>query len=138
MARGSKKHDRSTTPVDVWMVDGEGRQAMPDHLATEEPLEIRLAAGGETKTVAVTMRTPGADEELTLGFLHNEGVVSRREEILRVDPPTTLSGSPRENVALVELADGFIPDLAPLERHFFTTSACGDASKGAKPSSHFA
>ena len=46
-----------------------------DVVATEEPMEIRLAAGGVHRRLAITMRTPGADFELAAGFLHGEGVV---------------------------------------------------------------
>ena len=46
-----------------------------DELATEEPLEIRLEAGGKTVPLAVTMRTPGDDYELVAGYLYSEGVV---------------------------------------------------------------
>ncbi|MCB0088809.1 MAG: hypothetical protein KDE54_12915, partial [Caldilineaceae bacterium] len=53
--------------------DNGQRRRKTDLLATEEPLEIQLSAGAETRTVAITMRTPGNDYELAAGFLHNEG-----------------------------------------------------------------
>ena len=106
-----------------------------DAVAVEEPLEIRLAAGAETRTVAVTMRTPGDDGELAAGFLHGEGVVSGREQIARIhlgERGRGLAARAREtpsNVVEVELAAGPLPDLAHLERHFFATSACGVCGK---------
>jgi FdhD protein len=97
-----------------------------DALATEEPLEIRLRAGGEGRTIALTMRTPGADEELAAGFLFCEGVVREPAAIRGIvagDPEGSDSRS-RGNVVTVELG-GPLPDLAGLERHFFANSACG-------------
>jgi FdhD protein len=77
------------------------------------------------------MRTPGADFELTAGFLYSEGVVSSREDIERisycVDPD--VDGEQRYNIVNVKLKEGLSPDLQPLERHFFTTSACGVCGK---------
>ena len=89
--------------------------AEPDELAVEEPLEIRI--GG--RPIAVTMRTPGHDEELALGFLLSEGI---RPTAAR--PPTDLAA----NTIDVD-ADGF--DAERLARNFYTTSSCGVCGKGA-------
>lgn len=125
------------------MEGGEVRR-VPDQLATEEPLEIRLqpapsedGAPGELRKVAVTMRTPGEtprdDAELAAGFLHGEGVIRRPEQIrgfrhVAQRVPGQVS-SDRENTVVVQLASGEVPELAPLERHFYTTSACGVCGK---------
>jgi FdhD protein len=102
----------------------------PDHLATEEPLEIRIAAGGRPQTVALTMRTPGADFELAVGFLFAEGVIAGGADVRRITYCTDadVDGEQRFNIVNVELA-GAAPDLRSLERHFFTTSACGVCGK---------
>jgi len=119
----------SKTKATVWVVENGQVRSRSDQLATEEPLEIRLVS--PQKTVAVTMRTPGADFELTAGFLYSEGVVSSREDIERisycVDPD--VDGEQRYNIVNVKLKEGLSPDLQPLERHFFTTSACGVCGK---------
>jgi FdhD protein len=119
----------SKTKATVWVVENGKVRSRSDQLATEEPLEIRLVS--PQKTVAVTMRTPGADFELTAGFLYSEGVVNSREDIDRisycVDPD--VDGEQRYNIVNVKLREGLSPDLQPLERHFFTTSACGVCGK---------
>src|SRR5215469_1165705 len=68
---------------------------LPDDLTIEEPLEIRVGR----KTLATTMRTPGQDEELAVGFLVSEAIVGRREEITEVF-------FHRENAVTVNLAGG--------------------------------
>jgi FdhD protein len=119
----------STTGARVYRVESGVSEARPDELATEEPLEIRLIQEGRRRTVAVTMRTPGADPELALGFLFAEGVIRRREEVLRVEPCSE-PGEACANIVEVELAAGVPePELAGLERHFFSTSACGVCGK---------
>ncbi|MBD0344963.1 MAG: formate dehydrogenase accessory sulfurtransferase FdhD [Coleofasciculus sp. Co-bin14] len=119
----------SKTKAQVWVVENGKVRSRLDQLATEEPLEIRLVS--PQKTVAVTMRTPGADFELAAGFLYSEGVVSSREDIERisycVDPD--VDGEQRYNIVNVKLREGLSVDLQPLERHFFTTSACGVCGK---------
>lgn len=116
------------TPTRLVRYDGGAVAETEDRLATEEPLEIRLKMGDTLRSVAVTLRTPGADLELAAGFLFAEGIVERREEILRLDHSRDGSEG-AANVVEVELAEGLAPDLAPLERHFFATSACGVCGK---------
>src|SRR6266542_4276196 len=110
--------------------DGEAR-GRGDYLATEEPLEIRLVGGGRTERLAVTMRTPGNDFELAAGFLHGEGIVTAREQVRRISYCTDpeLDAAQQYNVVNVELASGALPDLRGLERHFYTSSACGVCGK---------
>ncbi|WP_276956103.1 formate dehydrogenase accessory sulfurtransferase FdhD [Allomeiothermus silvanus] len=100
-----------------------------DELAVEEPLELRLVAGNERKTVAVTLRTPGNDFELAAGFLFGEGVIQRRSEIKRIAYCVEEGQEQRYNIVSVELRSQALPRLPTLERHFFTTSACGLCGK---------
>jgi FdhD protein len=119
----------STTPYEVLIVqEGEG-QAVPDQLATEEPLEIRLATDSGARPVAVTMRTPGNDEELALGFLHGEGILASRSDVVAIDRPRDRVGLPEPNILRLRLREGLEPDLKSLDRHFFTSSACGVCGK---------
>src|SRR5438270_14021056 len=99
--------------VEVVRLPGGGPER--DRVAVEEPLEIRI--GGAP--VAVTMRTPGHDEELALGFCLSEGL---RPESARV--PDDLAANTIDVVA-----DGFDP--ARLQRSFYTSSSCGVCGKGA-------
>jgi FdhD protein len=119
-----------TTRARVQVVDDAARMVRRDDLATEEPLEIRVARHGERigNAVALTMRTPGADFELAAGFLYGEGLIERPADLARIgycaDPD--LDGEQRYNVVTATLAAGrAAPDLAGLERHFFASSACG-------------
>ena len=94
----------------------------PDTLAVEEPMEIRV--DGEPLTV--TMRTPGDDFDLTLGFLHGEGIVAAAADVSRLMHclDADADGSPTYNVVDVTLRDGIaVQDTA--RRAFLTTSACG-------------
>lgn len=95
---------------------------------SEEPLELRLGAAGNTQTLAITMRTPGNDFELAAGFAHNEGLIRSREAIANltycVDP--TVDDEQRYNIVTLEVRGlQRLPDLARFERHFITSSACG-------------
>jgi FdhD protein len=107
--------------------DGERIVAKFDRLATEEPLEIRLRAGGESRTIAITMRTPGNDFELAAGFLYNEGVLADYESLLGISfcVDTSVDMEQRYNIVNVDLAAKTLPPIETLERHFLTTSACG-------------
>jgi len=114
--------------TEVIALDGPRRSPKHDDVAGEEPLELRVTAAGETRTLATTMRTPGNDFELAAGFLYGEAIVRRREEIANLtyclDP--ALDPDQRYNVVSVELRDGAASAaLARFERHFTINSACG-------------
>ena len=92
------------------------RDGHDDEVAVEEPLEIRV----DGQPIAVTMRTPGRDEELALGFLHGEGLIDGPRE---TGPPADLAAN------AIEVAGPLIRD--PGERSFYTSSSCGVCGKGA-------
>ena len=107
-----------------------------DVLAAEEPLEIRLvwqdAAGvAQRKNIAVTMRTPGDDFELAAGFLHGEGILRRREDVIDVAYCMDEDQAQAFNIVSVTLAPGLQFDASRLERNFYTTSSCGVCGKAA-------
>lgn len=122
---GSKVRTRIT------VVEQGRRKTRDDQLAAEEPLEIRLQAGDETETVAVTMRTPGHDFELAAGFLHNEGIITSAASLSGISycVDTDIDAEQRYNIVNVGLRMQQLPPLATLERHFYTTSACGVCGK---------
>ena len=111
--------------------DGRRDVVRRDDIATEEPLEIRLAAGPARRTVAVTMRTPGHDFELVAGYLRSEGVVADAEALTRIDYCTDLDVTAEQqyNVVTATLTGSVLPDLPMLDRHGYTSSACGVCGK---------
>ncbi len=131
LQKSAKARSGSKTRARVRVVENGRARVKSDHLATEEPMEIRLVTGDERKTVAVTMRTPGNDFELAAGFLYGEGIVSSRDEIRKISycVDSDVDAEQRYNIVNVELRDGRDYDLRPLERHFYTTSACGVCGK---------
>ena len=68
----------------IWTVNKQGIRRRSDFVAVEEPLEIQLRAGGERRTIAITMRTPGNDYELAAGFLYGEGVIGEKADMPRM------------------------------------------------------
>lgn len=120
---------KSKTKTQVWIVEPGEVRSRTDQLTTEEPLEIRLVS--PKQTVAVTMRTPGADFDLAAGFLYSEGLITCREDIRQMSycVDEKIDGEQRQNIVNVALGEGLQPDLQPLERHFFTSSACGVCGK---------
>ncbi len=121
----------SKSRTDLLAVDGDTVQQRADYVATEEPMEIRLLAGGERRTVAITMRTPGNDFELAAGFLFSEGIVTSREQIHRVSycVEPGVDAEQQYNIVQVSLRGSALPDLKTLDRHFYVTSACGVCGK---------
>lgn len=98
-----------------------------DTLAAEEPMEIRVAG----RPLTVTMRTPGDDFDLAIGFLVSEGVVRSSDDVAgaRYCAGATDEGRNTYNVVEVVLAAGVRPPDASLERNFYTTSSCGLCGK---------
>jgi FdhD protein len=92
------------------------RDGAEDAVAVEEPLEIRV----DGQRLAVTMRTPGEDDELALGFLYGEGLIDSRH---RAEPPEDLAGN------TVDVQGPLLRE--PGARRFYTTSSCGVCGKGA-------
>ena len=92
-----------------------GSRTELDTVAVEEPLEIRI--GGEP--IAVTMRTPGHDEELALGFCISEGIAA------------TAAAPPRDLAANVVEVEAGAFDRSRVQRSFYTSSSCGVCGKGA-------
>ena len=110
----------TSTSVVRW--NGGEPRTETDELVAEEPLEIRV--GG--RAMSVTMRTPGLDIELAAGFLLSEGVVRRREDILRIRScPRVKSGNSVE----VTLHPDVPIDFEKLTRHVFAASSCGLCGK---------
>ena len=105
-----------------------------DALAIEEPLEIRLEYGAkdnrEVRNVSVTMRTPGNDAELALGFLFTEGIIGQQEDIASAEHCFIACGENKDNVIQVSLEEGTVPNLQNTGRNFYTTSSCGVCGKG--------
>ncbi len=112
---------------------GADAAAMNDVVATEEPLEIRLGyfVGDEHReqSISVTMRTPGKDVELAVGFLYTEGIIRRPDDVASVGPCGPPAADGLINVVRVELSRGVKVDLERLERHFYTSSSCGVCGK---------
>jgi FdhD protein len=93
-----------------------------DHLAVEEPLEIRV----EGHSVAVVMRTPGHDRELTAGFLLTENLIRARTDIFDI---TQCGSSAADQIVNVTLRNPGAFDPAKLTRNVFSSSSCGVCSK---------
>lgn len=124
----------SSRSVDIRKADVSRQSETTDRVAVEEPLEIQVssstAAGAAAKSVSITMRTPGNDPELALGFLFTEGIIHSADQVIAIahqgepDPDTGL-----RNIVRVEIAPGVDLHLDRLERHFYTTSSCGVCGK---------
>lgn len=119
----------------VQLLRTEGSNATPvtDLVVVEEPLEIRLGHGPEHDRsefrLSVTMRTPGHDEELALGFLLTEGLIERASEVIRVVVCQNVKKEEKGNVVRVELHPDVDLDPKKWQRNFYTTSSCGVCGK---------
>ena len=121
-------------PVKITKVNESNFQLADDLLAVEEPLEIRIGYGNKAdrkqKNISVTMRTPGHDFELALGFLFTEGMIEKVEQISQIKYCTELnSQKDNDNIVRVELQENVIMDFSNIQRNFYTTSSCGVCGK---------
>lgn len=98
-----------------------------DTLVVEEPLEVRVNG----RPLTVTMRTPGNDFDLAVGFLAGEGVIHRADEVasIRYCAGSTTEGSNTYNIVDVALAPGVVVPEMSMERNFYTSSSCGLCGK---------
>jgi FdhD protein len=131
----------SSFEVDVSRVSDGGRQTLADCVAVEEPLEIRLAHstpdGRATRSISITMRTPGDDAALAAGFLFTESIIRKPADIASIEscgPAAPDSGN--TNVVRVELAPHVTVNLSRLQRHFYATSSCGVCGKASLDALH--
>ena len=113
---------------------GAGESDASDVVATEEPLGIRLGysrpdGSRAEEDVSITMRTPGHDEDLAVGFLFTEGIIHARSDVQAVVPRGQRDADGLVNVVRVDLAPGVAVDFKRLERHFYTSSSCGICGK---------
>jgi FdhD protein len=119
--------------IDALRDAGDARRA--DAIAVEEPLEIRLLKertaaegedenGGTGRSISITMRTPGNDSELALGFLYGEGLLSEPRDVIDVRPC-----GPTGNVLRVTVRADLPFDFERLARNFYTSSSCGVCGK---------
>ena len=137
---------KATTTVSIKRVQGGRVTAARDSVTTEEPLEIRVVAQSKGKrqahSVAVTMRTPGKDDELAAGFLFTEGIIGGKREIEEISerlprdaelPVLRMRDGPSpgedDNVVHVSLKPGVAFDSHLLTRNFYMTSSCGVCGK---------
>jgi FdhD protein len=101
-----------------------------DAIAVEEPLEIRITRdgsaenGGTGRPISITMRTPGNDADLAVGFLYGEGLLRESRDVVDVRPC-----GPTGNVIRVTVRADLPLDLDRLHRNFYTTSSCGVCGK---------
>jgi FdhD protein len=126
---------KTTLPIEVTFYKAGQIATATDTVTVEEPMETRLRYGVEKnwqeKNIAVTMRTPGHDEELAVGFLFTEGVIQNSENVASVQT----NGA---NITIVALKNGIAPELKNTSRNFYTTSSCGVCGKASIDAVHAA
>jgi len=124
----------SSQSIEISKFGAAGITLKKDDVAVEEPLEIQVSSAGAdgaaAKSISITMRTPGADRELAVGFLFTEGIINAADQVVSVrhygetDPDSGL-----QNTVRVEIDPDVDLHLDRLQRHFYTTSSCGVCGK---------
>lgn len=123
-------------PHPVNRYESTGWQSRDDLLAIEEPLEIRLVFGPpnqrQERRLTITMRTPGHDFELAMGFLWSESIIGAAAEVLSIRYCETVDfEAERGNVLRVQLSPEVVLDWQGLERNFYASASCGICGKAA-------
>jgi len=119
---------RHVTTARIVAVRGSSLEYRADRVVGEEPLEIRAAGPGQDPVaVAVTMRTPGNEDELAVGFLRTEGLIEG-PEVLRIEAGSPAEMNQPDDRATVRLSRAFDASVVA-ERHFVATAACGICGK---------
>lgn len=143
----ARASDDSISQSAVEKVTGHTSRRVVDQLAIEEPLEIQLSYGPlksrQTKSISITMRTPGNDFDLAAGFLMTEGVVQDANDIENISYARhpvggsaqfpligdTTKPESKQNIVRVSVAPHVTVSIASLQRNFYTTSSCGICGK---------
>lgn len=124
---------KGTQNYKVWRKRQGTLEKIEDRVVTEEPLEIRLGISSNKNfiatSVAVTMRTPGADKFLGAGFLFSEGILKSMAQIEKIEFPTTREARAKGNLIQFNLKKGVEIDFKKVQRNFYTTSSCGVCGK---------
>jgi FdhD protein len=131
----------SSLATQISKVSGDQQLSQTDRIAVEEPLEIQLCSatidGAAAKSISITMRTPGDDAELSVGFLYTESIIHNPSEIVSVESVgETDADTGLRNTIRVNLVPEVEIDLGRLERHFYTTSSCGVCGKASIDALH--
>jgi FdhD protein len=123
----------SIKDVSIRKVSGTQSLSFSDVLSVEEPLEIRICYGTETektqKNISVTMRTPGNDLHLAVGFLFTEGIITSYQDVKKAYHTKTDCTFQKKNIVQIDLIENFIPHLMQSDRNFYTSSSCGVCGK---------
>lgn len=121
-----QEKDKSIVSKKIIKVLGDDFVEHMDNIAVEEPLQISISILKTefpitNKNISITMRTPGHDQDLAIGFLFTEGIIQASNQIKRV--------ALDENSINVQLNNSENIDIGKLERHFYTSSSCGVCGK---------
>ena len=124
----------SSQAVDISKISGEEQLSQNDSVAVEEPLEIQIssatAEGSAARSISITMRTPGDDIDLALGFLCTEGIIDNLSQVASTEHVgQAVTDGGERNTVRVTLRPDVGLDLDRLQRHFYTTSSCGVCGK---------
>jgi FdhD protein len=119
---------RHVTTTRIVAVRGSALEYRADRVVGEEPLEIRAAGPGQAPVaVAVTMRTPGNEDELAVGFLRTEGLIEG-PEVLRIETGDPVEMNQPDDRVTIRLSRPFDASVVA-ERHFVATASCGICGK---------